>query len=66
MKDQNKFKIDGKTFEANAGDAIHIPANTPHSARGVGHVEALRAVQVYAGPGPEQRFTQGKKTQPEG
>ena len=51
--------IDGVAFAAGAGDAIHIPAGALHSAQVIGGAESLRAVQVYVGPGPEQRFTAG-------
>jgi len=51
--------IDGVSFSAGAGDAIHIPAGALHSAVVVGGAESLRAVQVYVGPGPEQRFAAG-------
>jgi len=56
--------IAGKTMTASAGDAVYIPANTEHSARVVGAKESVIAVQIYAGPGPEQRFTKGKKVPP--
>lgn len=51
--------IDGKERLANAGDAIYIPRGTPHAARVAGTLTPLRVVQVYVGPGPEQRFTSG-------
>ena len=50
-----EMTIAGQAVKARAGDAIHIPAGTPHSARVVGK-KSLKAVQVYVGPGPEQRF----------
>jgi quercetin dioxygenase-like cupin family protein len=50
--------IGGQVVVAEKGDAIRIPAGVEHSARAVG---TLRAVQVYVGPGPEQRFTAGEK-----
>ena len=53
--------VQGKTTVVTAGDAIHIPAGAVHSARVVGRFEQARAVQVYVGPGPEQRFTKGEK-----
>ena len=48
-----EMTIGEQTLRASAGDAIYIPPNTPHSAT---VLEAFRAVQVYVGPGPEQRF----------
>jgi quercetin dioxygenase-like cupin family protein len=50
-----EMTIAGKPVTAKAGDAVHIPAGTPHSARVHGS-RTLKAVQIYAGPGPEQRF----------
>ena len=61
---RHSFPIAGKTMTASAGDAVYIPANTEHSARVVGAKESVIAVQIYAGPGPEQRFTKGKKVPP--
>lgn len=52
--------IGDQSFTAKAGDAIYIPAGAKHSAR-VGAVGMFEAVQIYVGPGPEQRFTLGKK-----
>lgn len=50
-----EMTVAGDTLTVNAGDAVRIPMGTPHSARVVGD-HALRAVQVYAPAGPEQRF----------
>jgi quercetin dioxygenase-like cupin family protein len=50
--------VAGEAVVAQKGDAIRIPAGVEHSARVVG---GLEAVQVYVGPGPEQRFTQGER-----
>lgn len=58
MEGQVRVVIAGQVFEAGPGDAIYIPANTQHSAE---VVAALKAVQVYVGPGPEQRFTSGER-----
>ncbi len=57
--------VAGQTLRARAGDAIYIPANTPHSAKTLGRLTPLRAVQVYVGPGPEQRFTAGERVERE-
>lgn len=51
--------IGGQTWTAGPGDAILIPAGVEHSARVLGKIQPLEAVQIYVGPGPEQRFTQG-------
>ncbi|MBI3178682.1 MAG: cupin domain-containing protein [Deltaproteobacteria bacterium] len=55
-----EMTIAGKLVRAKAGDAIYIPKGTLHSARVAGTVESVRVVQVYVGPGPEQRFSKGK------
>jgi len=41
---------------AQAGSAIYIPPDTPHSAPVLGKIEPVKVVQVYAPGGPEQRF----------
>ncbi|WP_164012552.1 cupin domain-containing protein [Pyxidicoccus trucidator] len=53
--------VAGETLRAGKGDAVYIPAGVKHSARVVSKDTALKAVQVYAGPGPEMRFTQGPR-----
>ncbi|MBU8899812.1 cupin domain-containing protein [Corallococcus sp. M34] len=53
--------VNGQGMRVSAGDAVYIPAGAKHSARVVTPGPAFRAVQVYAGPGPEQRFTQGPR-----
>lgn len=53
--------IQGKTTVVTAGDAIHIPAGAVHSARVLGRFDQARAVQMYVGPGPEERFRNGEK-----
>lgn len=60
-----EMSIDGKTYTAKAGDAVYIPSGVSHSAKVTGHVTALRAVQVYVGPGAEQRFASGPQVPPE-
>jgi putative monooxygenase len=52
--------VDGQKMRAEKGDAIYIPAGAKHSVKVVSD-GPFRAVQVYAGPGPEQRFTQGPR-----
>lgn len=50
--------LGGQTYTLTTGDAVLIPAGVPHRATAT---TALRALQVYAAPGPEQRFTAGPK-----
>ncbi|HVG63468.1 MAG TPA: cupin domain-containing protein [Hyalangium sp.] len=52
--------VDGQKMQAGKGDAIYIPAGAKHSVVVVSD-SPFRAVQVYVGPGPEQRFTQGTR-----
>lgn len=56
-----EMTIAGRTTRAGPGDAVYIPAGTPHAARVLGPAESVRAVQVYVAPGPEQRFSKGEK-----
>ncbi|XXF77746.1 cupin domain-containing protein [Myxococcaceae bacterium GXIMD 01537] len=56
-----EMTVSGQTLRVRKGDAVYIPAGEKHSARVVSEKVPLRAVQVYAGPGPEQRFTQGPR-----
>lgn len=46
-----------QTFETAAGDALRIPANVPHAIK---VTERLKAIQIYAPGGPEQRFKKEK------
>lgn len=55
-----EMTVDGQKLKVERGDAVYIPAGAKHSAKVVSAVP-MRAVQVYAGPGPEQRFTQGPR-----
>lgn len=55
-----EMTVDGQKMRAEKGDAIYIPAGAKHSVVVVSE-GPFRAVQVYAGPGPEQRFTQGPR-----
>ena len=55
-----EMTVDGQKLRVERGDAVYIPAGAKHSAQVVSE-GAFRAVQVYAGPGPEQRFTQGPR-----
>ena len=59
-----EMMIAGKKYTAKAGDTVYLPAGVKHSARVLGRIEALKAVQVYVGPGPEQRFTKGPRLKP--
>ncbi|MEW6057239.1 MAG: cupin domain-containing protein [Bdellovibrionota bacterium] len=56
-----EMKIGREKIKAGPGAAIYIPASVPHSARVLPGKGPVKAVQVYVGPGPEQRFTQGRK-----
>jgi quercetin dioxygenase-like cupin family protein len=56
-----EMTVAGQTLRVRKGDAVYIPAGAKHSAKVVSEKAALRAVQVYAGPGPELRFTQGPR-----
>ena len=49
--------IGKQTFETAAGDALRIPSNVTHSMK---VTEPLKAIQVYAPGGPEQRFKKEK------
>jgi mannose-6-phosphate isomerase-like protein (cupin superfamily) len=55
-----EMTVDGQKLRVEKGDAVYIPAGAKHSAQVVSE-GPLKAVQVYAGPGPEQRFTQGPR-----
>lgn len=56
LEGRAEMTIAGTVVAITKGDALRIPAGVEHSAKVVG---SLSAVQVYVGPGPEQRFTQG-------
>lgn len=56
-----EMTVSGQTLRVGKGDAVYIPAGAKHSAKVVSEKAPLRAVQVYAGPGPELRFTQGPR-----
>lgn len=58
-----EMTLAGQTLRVGKGDAVYIPAGAKHSAKVVS-AQPLRAVQVYAGPGPELRFTQGPRLNP--
>jgi putative monooxygenase len=55
-----EMTVEGQVLPVRAGDAVYIPAGTRHSARLPEGAPDFRAVQVYVGPGPEQRFRQGE------
>lgn len=46
------------TFKIKEGDAVYIPKNTWHKAEVENGSPIFKAVQIYVGAGPEQRFTQ--------
>ncbi len=54
-----ELTVGGVKVQAGPGSAVRIPAGVKHSARVTSAVQSLRAVQVYVGPGPEQRFRGG-------
>jgi putative monooxygenase len=58
-----QMTVAGKVKTAGPGDAVYIPAGTKHAAKVTGRFQPLRAVQVYVGPGPEQRFRQGERAE---
>lgn len=51
-----EMTIGGRVLTAGPGDAIHVPQGVDHSAK---VLEAAKLVQVYVGPGPEDRFRAG-------
>ena len=55
-----EMTIAGKTYRASAGDAVYIPKGVEHSASVPKEGQSVKALQVYIGPGPEQRFTKGR------
>lgn len=59
-----EMTIEGRVLPVRAGDAVYIPAGVPHAARVPEDTPRFRAVQVYVGPGPEQRFRQGEPVRP--
>jgi quercetin dioxygenase-like cupin family protein len=64
-QDEELFFISGRTtttvgkqaYETAAGDALRIPSNTMHAMK---VTEPVRAIQIYAPGGPEQRFKKEK------
>ncbi|MCU1282747.1 MAG: Cupin 2 conserved barrel domain protein, partial [bacterium] len=64
-QDEELFFVSGRTtttvgkqaFDTAAGDALRIPSNTTHALK---VVEPVRAIQIYAPGGPEQRFKKDK------
>jgi putative monooxygenase len=55
-----EMAIEGRALSVRPGDAVYIPAGVRHTARVPEDVPRFRAVQIYVGPGPEQRFRQGE------
>jgi putative monooxygenase len=56
-----QMTIDGRSFEARRGDAVYIPPNVKHSVKVTSRLLPVEAVQIYVGPGPEQRFAKGPR-----
>lgn len=52
---------EGRALALKAGDAVRIPAGHKHAGSVPPAVEQAELVQVYVGPGPEQRFTTGRR-----
>jgi putative monooxygenase len=59
-----EMTVEGQRLLVHPGDAVYIPAGTRHSARIPEGIARFRAVQVYVGPGPEQRFRKGEPVKP--
>jgi quercetin dioxygenase-like cupin family protein len=59
-----EMTIEGQVMPVKQGDAVYIPAGTRHAARIPEGAGRFRAVQVYVGPGPEQRFRKGEPVKP--
>jgi len=59
-----EMTVEGKVLTVRSGDAVYIPAGVRHAARIPEGAPRFRAVQVYVGPGPEQRFRQGVPVKP--
>lgn len=53
------LRVAGQKLRVGRGDAVYIPAGSKHSVEVVSE-GFFRAVQVYAGPGPEQQVLSGK------
>lgn len=58
---QITVQLDGQTLTLRPGDAVRIPAGHKHAGSVPPAVERAELVQIYVGPGPEGRFTQGKR-----
>ena len=64
-QDEELFFLSGRStttigkqaFDTAPGDALRIPANTAHAMK---VTEPLKALQIYAPGGPEQRFKKEK------
>ncbi|MGZ3426974.1 MAG: cupin domain-containing protein, partial [Polyangia bacterium] len=64
-QDEELFFVSGRTettvgkqaYQTAAGDALRIPANAMHTMK---VLEPVRAIQIYAPGGPEQRFKKEK------
>jgi len=54
LEGDGELTLDGKKIQVSAGSAVFIPRNAPHSF--ISGAQGLKALQVYAPGGPEQRF----------
>ena len=59
---QGKLSIDGKTTEVQAGFGVFMPANAEVTFEATG-TETIRAVQFFAGQGPEAKYEKWKVSQ---
>lgn len=64
LEGQVEMHSGGETVRAGPGMAVHIPGGVEHDVTVPAGAGTLRAVQVYAAPGPEQRFKAGVRTEP--
>ncbi|MFO0580416.1 MAG: cupin domain-containing protein [Polyangia bacterium] len=53
--------IEARAIVLKAGDAVRIPAGQKHAGSVPPAIEQAELVQIYVGPGPEQRFTAGRR-----
>jgi len=63
LEGRGEVFLAGQTIPIEGGMALYIPPNTEHGVKVTTEVTPLRAIQVYAPPGPEQRFKTGKKVE---
>lgn len=59
LSGEGDLLMDGASRKVRGGDAIHIPAGVRHGLMVKTKIAPLRALQVYAPGGAEQRFRKG-------